>query len=62
MPKNVAHQDDGTAGQQGGDCTGERNRMRIGDVDFPEPLLNALRDGQLVAFAGVSMEPHPTQT
>ncbi len=36
--------------------------MRIGSVDFPEPLLNALRDGRLVVFAGVSMGPHPTQT
>jgi len=33
--------------------------MRIGSVDFPEPLLNALRDGRLVVFAGagVSMGP-----
>lgn len=33
--------------------------MRIGGVDFPQPLLNALRDGQLVVFAGagVSMGP-----
>ena len=33
--------------------------MRIGGVDFPEPLLNALRDGRLVVFAGagVSMGP-----
>ena len=36
--------------------------MRIGGVDFPEPLLNALRDGRLVVFAGVSMGPHPTRT
>ena len=33
--------------------------MKIGGVDFPEPLLNALRDGKLVVFAGagVSMGP-----
>jgi hypothetical protein len=33
--------------------------MRIGGVDFPEPLLNALRERQLVVFAGagVSMGP-----
>ena len=33
--------------------------MRISGVDFPEPLLNALRDGRLVVFAGagVSMGP-----
>ena len=33
--------------------------MRIGGVDFPEQLLNALRDGRLVVFAGagVSMGP-----
>ena len=33
--------------------------MRIGGVDFPEPLLNALRDSRLVVFAGagVSMGP-----
>ena len=33
--------------------------MKIKDVDFPEPLLNALRDGRLVVFAGagVSMGP-----
>ena len=33
--------------------------MRIQGVDFPEPLLNALRDGRLVVFAGagVSMGP-----
>ena len=33
--------------------------MKIFDVDFPEPLLNALRDGHLVVFAGagVSMGP-----
>ena len=33
--------------------------MRIGGVEFPEPLLNALRDGRLVVFAGagVSMGP-----
>ena len=33
--------------------------MRIGGVDFPEPMLNALRDGRLVIFAGagVSMGP-----
>ena len=33
--------------------------MIIADVDFPQPLLNALRDGQLVVFAGagVSMAP-----
>ena len=29
--------------------------MRIGDVDFPEPLLNALRDGELVIFAGAGV-------
>ena len=33
--------------------------MKIQGVDFPKPLLNALRDGRLVVFAGagVSMEP-----
>ena len=33
--------------------------MTIGGVDFPQPLLNALRDGRLVVFAGagVSMGP-----
>ena len=33
--------------------------MIIADVDFPQPLLNALRDGELVVFAGagVSMGP-----
>ena len=33
--------------------------MRIGGVEFPEPLLNALRHGRLVVFAGagVSMGP-----
>lgn len=33
--------------------------MKIGGVDFPEPVLNALRDGGLVVFAGagVSMGP-----
>ena len=33
--------------------------MKIAGVDFPEPLLNALRDGRLVVFAGagVSMGP-----
>ena len=33
--------------------------MRIAGVDVPEPLLNALRDGELVVFAGagVSMGP-----
>ena len=33
--------------------------MRIGGADFPEPLLNTLRDGWLVvlAGAGVSMGP-----
>ena len=33
--------------------------MKIGGIDFPEPLLNALRDGELVVFAGagVSMGP-----
>ena len=33
--------------------------MKIGGVDFPEPVLNALRDGRLVVFAGagVSMGP-----
>ena len=30
--------------------------MRIKSVDFPElPLLNALRDGRLVAFASAGM-------
>ena len=60
--KGAAQTYDGTAGRQGGDCTGGGNQMRIGGVDFPEPLLNALRDGRLVVFAGVSMGPHPTQT
>lgn len=33
--------------------------MKIKGIDFPEPLLNALRDGRLVVFAGarVSMGP-----
>ena len=33
--------------------------MKIAGVDFPDPLLNALRDGRLVVFAGagVSMGP-----
>ena len=33
--------------------------MGIGGVDFPEPLLNAVRDGRLVVYAGagVSMGP-----
>ena len=33
--------------------------MKIAGVDVPEPLLNALRDGRLVIFAGagVSMDP-----
>ena len=33
--------------------------MKIANVDFPEPLLNALRNGRLVVFAGagVSMGP-----
>ena len=33
--------------------------MRIAGVDYPDPLLNALRDGRLVVFAGagVSMGP-----
>ena len=33
--------------------------MRISGIDFPEPLLNAMRDGRLVVFAGagVSMGP-----
>ena len=36
-----------------------RNQIRIGGVDFPELLLNTLRDRRLVVFAGtsVSMEP-----
>ena len=29
--------------------------MTIGGVDFPEPLLNALRDGRLVVFAGAGV-------
>ena len=29
--------------------------MRIGGVDFPEPLLNALRDRRLVVYAGVGV-------
>ena len=38
--------------------------MRIGGVEFPKPLLNALRDGRLVVFAGadVSMGPSPYAT
>lgn len=33
--------------------------MKIDGVDFPQPLLDALRDGRLVVFAGagVSMGP-----
>ena len=26
--------------------------MRLGKIDFPEPLLNSLRDKTLVVFAG----------
>ena len=29
--------------------------MTIGGVDFPQPLLNALRDGKLVVFAGAGV-------
>ena len=29
--------------------------MKIGGVDFPESLLNALRDGRLVVFAGAGV-------
>ncbi len=29
--------------------------MKIGGVDFPEPLLNALRDGRVVVFAGAGV-------
>ena len=32
-----------------------RSAMRIQGVDFPEPLLNALRDGRLVVFAGAGV-------
>ena len=33
--------------------------MKIGEIDFPEPLLSAIRNGELVVFAGagVSMGP-----
>ena len=34
---------------------GSANAMKIGGVDFPEPLLNALRDGKLVVFAGAGV-------
>ena len=33
--------------------------MRIGGVDFPEPLLNALRERQLVVFAGAGVSIGP---
>ena len=33
--------------------------MRIADVDFPEPFLNALRDGRLVVFAGAGISMGP---
>ena len=33
--------------------------MKIGGVDFPEPLLNALRDGRLVVFAGAGISMGP---
>ena len=29
--------------------------MRIAGIDFPVPLLNALRDGELVVFAGAGV-------
>lgn len=29
--------------------------MKIADIDFPKPLLNALRDGELVVFAGAGV-------
>ena len=29
--------------------------MKIAGVDFPEPLLAALRDGRLVVFAGAGV-------
>ena len=29
--------------------------MKIGDVDFPEPLLDPLQDGRLVVFAGAGV-------
>lgn len=29
--------------------------MKIGNIDFPKPLLNALRDGELVVFAGAGV-------
>ena len=33
--------------------------MKIKGVDFPEPLLNALRDRRLVVFAGVGVSMGP---
>ena len=33
--------------------------MRIGGVDFPEPLLDALREGRLVVFAGAGVSVGP---
>ena len=33
--------------------------MKIAGVDFPDPLLNALRDGRLVVFAGAGMSMGP---
>ena len=29
--------------------------MKIANIDFPKPLLNALRDGELVVFAGAGV-------
>ena len=29
--------------------------MKISGIDFPEPLLNALRDGELIVFAGAGV-------
>ena len=29
--------------------------MKIADIEFPTPLLNALRDGKLVIFAGAGV-------
>ena len=44
-------------GHQSSNAEFRNRRLKISNVDFPEPLLNALRGGRLVIFsgAGVSM-------
>ena len=58
-PNSATHQDDGTARSQGGDGNGAGSLVRIGGVDFPEPLLNALRERRLAVFAGASVSMGP---